>query len=115
MYSNLNEDQVEVCKRAIGTYGAKSQIPIAAEEAAEFIQALMKTFRYSGEIPEEVRNHIVEELADLAIVTTEIRLIFGIVDTELNTVIDRKLSRLASWLDSSSDQSRTMEEGFRKW
>lgn len=111
----MNIEQIAICQRAIDTYGVQSQIAITAEELSELIQALMKTLRYPEpqKAPVEVRQALVEEIADLSIVLTHMNLIFNVTDKEIAPLVARKLSRLKCWLDSSDEQSKTME--VRNW
>ena len=77
----------EICLQAILHYGAGYQLRKVQEECAEFIVAAMhyEQGRVSA-------GPVIEELADLIIMTTQARLIFG--PQLVDEAVDKKLTRL---------------------
>ena len=62
---------------------------VAVEEFSELIKEICKSKR-----GRDNRNSIIEEIADCYIMLEQLGIIFGIEDTEINQVIDEKLTRL---------------------
>ena len=65
---------------------------IAAEEAAELIQAISKVRRY-GYIGEH-KDNLIEEIADVSIILQELKMMFDITDAEIDKMIDFKINRI---------------------
>lgn len=84
------ESQKEICLKAINTFGANQQIIKAMEELGELSTALARYFTKKDD--EANFNNIYEEIADVEIMCSQLRLIFN------NYVIDHykemKLNRL---------------------
>lgn len=81
--------KVDVIEKAIETYGSMNQCVVAMEEMAELQKELSKAIR-----GEEVRENIVEEMADVEIMIMQLRRIFTISDKEINAHKRAKLKRL---------------------
>ena len=77
----------EICRAAIGCFGIKSQVDVAHEELGELEVALYHFKRGKAEM-----NDVRTEIADVAIMTYQLALIFGI--EEVQAEIDKKLERL---------------------
>lgn len=91
-----------VIKRAVETYGEKSQVDMAVEEMSELIKALMKSRRNDVDVQKNSRN-IVEEIADVEIMLEQLKLIFncfGLVEREK----EYKINRLAERLESEAEK-----------
>lgn len=69
-------------------YGLNNQLMQTAEECAELTQAIMKVFRNG--LGEE-RDHLIEELADVQIMTYQLEYLLG--DSSLDKVREEKISR----------------------
>ena len=69
-------------------YGLNNQLMQTAEECAELTQAIMKVFRNG--LGEE-RDHLIEELADVQIMTSQLEYLLG--DSALDNVREDKISR----------------------
>lgn len=74
--------------------GIKQQSMIAMEECAELIQAISKCLRSKEMIPTEVREHLIEEMADVMICLEQLKVIFHINEEELKCWIEAKENRL---------------------
>lgn len=57
----------ELIKKIIDKYGIQAQSNIAMEECAELIQVISKCLRSKEIVPIEVREHLIEEMADVSI------------------------------------------------
>lgn len=83
----------ELFINAIDAFGIQNQMYKTVEEAAEFVQALMK---YCLNPTEESVNHLFEEIADLEIMIEQVKLMLG--KTKANEKISEfkeyKLERL---------------------
>lgn len=81
-------------KNAIATiathYGKKAQSMQACEECAELIQAVSKLTRG---VTEMRILALVEEIADVRIMMSQLMQLYGIPETEIATLVERKLQR----------------------
>lgn len=73
----------------LGHYGADHQLKKGCEECAELIVAIM----HHLEGRENARNEILEEVADVEIMTSQIRQIFGITADEIGDLKAAKMER----------------------
>lgn len=71
-------------------YGMKAQSMQACEECAELIQAVSKLTRGVTEI--RILS-LVEEIADVRIMMSQLMQLYGIPETEIATLVERKLER----------------------
>lgn len=71
-------------------YGMKAQSMQACEECAELIQAVSKLIRGVNEI--RILS-LVEEIADVRIMMSQLMQLYGIPETEIATLVERKLER----------------------
>jgi NTP pyrophosphatase (non-canonical NTP hydrolase) len=78
-----------VIQKAIERYGADLQKQVAIEEMAELTKEICKDFRGKGN-----REHILEEIADVKIMLSQLLIMYDIKVWELNDVIVSKLTRL---------------------
>lgn len=86
------KDFKETCQRAVDLYGRASQVDKCIEEMSELGAALMQ-FRH-GRLG---TADVITEIADVAIMAYQMSLIFGL--SEVNSEIERKLSRLEKRMD----------------
>ena len=78
-----------VIQKAIETYGADLQKQVAIEEMSELTKEICKDFRGKGN-----RENILEEIADVTIMLSQLLIMYDIKVWELNDVIVSKLTRL---------------------
>lgn len=84
----------ELVKKIIHKHGTVTQSMIAMEECSELIQAISKCLRSKEMIPTEVREHLIEEMADVMICLEQLMAMYSITDEELISWIERKELRL---------------------
>ena len=82
-------------KKAICKYGKQAQLDVAVEEMAELTKEIIKSKRGASNY-----HQIVEELADVYIMMTQMKLIYGIYDEELINAMDLKIARLEKRLQN---------------
>lgn len=80
---------MNVLEKAIEVYGADLQKQVAIEEMSELIKEICKDFRGKGN-----RKHILEEIADVKIMLSQLLIMYDIEVWELNDVMVSKLDRL---------------------
>ena len=86
----LTEEFTErLYKKAIEEHGAFLQTVVAIEEMAELQKELSKAIRNDENI-----GHIAEEIADVEIMLSQIKIIYGISEAEVNAHKEYKLRRL---------------------
>lgn len=71
-------------------YGVKAQSMQTCEECAELIQAVSKLTRGVNEMRILA---LVEEIADVRIMMSQLMQLYGIPETEIATLVERKLER----------------------
>lgn len=69
-------------------YGLNNQLMQTAEECAELTQAIMKVFRCGLD---SQRDHLIEELADVQIMTAQLEYLLG--DSALEKTKEEKIKR----------------------
>lgn len=89
------KDPIPVLKKAICKYGKQAQLDVAVEEMAELTKEIIKSKRGASNY-----HQIVEELADVYIMMTQVKLIYGIYDEELINAMDLKIARLEKRLQN---------------
>lgn len=97
----------EVLKKTIAKHGETEEMVVAMEECAELIQAISKVLR-NGHDDAKSLDHLAEEMADVEIVLTELKLIF---DNESNIEGWKrlKLTRLRLHIDDKKSLCDTCE------
>ena len=95
----MNNEQIEILRKNIKRHGHTTEMFIAAEEAAELIQAISKVRRY-GYIGEYVEN-LIEEIADVSIILQELKMMFDITDADFEKKIDFKIQRINDRLNGN--------------
>lgn len=92
------EEYAAVLEENIRENGVAFETVIAMEECAELIQAISKVRRY-GCIG-KYRDNLIEEMADVDIILTELMIMFDITDEKaFYDVIDKKIQRLRKRLE----------------
>ena len=89
------EERREVYARAIGTYGAGTQIVVALEELSEAQKELCKYMRGDGDM-----EHLAEEIADAAIMLEQMCMLWCL-RKRVGEYIDAKVQRLADRLQAA--------------
>ena len=95
----MNNEQIKILKRNICRHGREYEMFIAAEEAAELIQAISKVRRY-GYIGEH-KDNLIEEIADVSIILQELKMMFDITDADVEKKIDFKIQRINDRLNGN--------------
>lgn len=87
----MNDKQI--FQRAIDHYGIVNQLHMVVEELSELTSAICKYLRvdHVNKVSDIIPN-ILEETADVEIMTAQIRLLFG--DTEIDEIKRMKIDRL---------------------
>lgn len=87
------EDNFDVYKKAIETYGINAQLDMVIEEMSELTKEICKRKR-----GKDNKEAIAEEIADVFIMIKQLQMMVGIHDSEVAAVKHDKLSRLAERL-----------------
>ena len=95
----MNNEQIEILRKNIKRHGHTTEMFIAAEEAAELIQAISKVRRY-GYIGEH-KDNLIEEIADVSIILQELKMMFDITDADVEKKIDFKIQRINDRLNGN--------------
>ena len=82
-------EMMTIFEKAIEVYGADLQKQVAIEEMAELTKEICKDFRVKGN-----REHIIEEIADVLIMMSQLEIIYDIKTKELIDVTENKIKRL---------------------
>jgi NTP pyrophosphatase (non-canonical NTP hydrolase) len=92
----------EVLQECVNTYGAEAQVDMAVEEMSELTKALLKYRRkvaQGSKDLEAARENILEEVADVIIMLTQLIMIYGgrdLVQETIENKVDRQIKRLAN-------------------
>lgn len=84
---NLLDKHTEKLELLVETNG-KKQLIVALEELSELQKEICKDLRGKTNI-----DHITEELADVMIMTEQLKIYYGISEEDLAEVIDEKVKR----------------------
>lgn len=105
----------DLLKQAQDKYGYANQVTVATEELLELGAVLTKYPRYSSheKASKALREHIIEEMADVYIVLQHLKMIFDVSLEELVEVERAKLARLERWLNSGEGMEQTTKD--REW
>lgn len=85
-----------VCADAVSANGWKAQAVVALEELSEAQKEICKLLRGQGD-----KDHLAEEIADVAITLEQMEMAFGISDS-VRRWMDKKAQRLADRLKGGS-------------
>lgn len=93
-------------------YGYQNQVLIAIEELNELSCVLAKYPRFETHTDalEELRDHVLEECADVVNVLDHVQSVFEIDDEEIVECAGKKGDRLSHWLLSDESQSITTQD-----
>lgn len=102
----------ETLKQARETYGTKNQILVCIEELNELACVLAKYPRYDNEDDAKKKLHdaVLDEVADVTIILDHIQNILELTDEEILDRIQKKVSRLERWLESSNSMQQTVDD-----
>lgn len=84
--------QTQIINKTIEKTGVDNQLNVCMEECAELIQAISKVRRY-GCIA-DMRENLIEEIADVRIIISELMLIYGITPDEITGWQNQKINRM---------------------
>lgn len=87
----MTQEQMRNLNTIVETYGNDAQEDMAIEECSELIKAILK-FRRSDEKTAEMREAVIDEIADVQIMLTQLEIIFNCV-AEVEDRIDFKINR----------------------
>ena len=82
-------DGIEIMRSAIKKNGKTMQTVVAIEELSELQKELTKHIRGKGN-----RENLIEEVADVLVMITQVQLMYYIPDDEVEKVMHFKLNRL---------------------
>ena len=105
----LTEKSKNVLAKARVTYGSKNQISVAIEELNELACVLCKFIRYEHEEDaiDSLYAHVIDELADVLVVTDHIKAIFDLADSTIEARAEAKVARVRNWLEKSDSMEQT--------
>lgn len=87
----MTQKQLRDLNTIVETYGSDKQEDMAIEERSELIKAILK-FRRSDAKDSDLRDAVIDEIADVQIMLTQLGIIFNCVE-EVNERIDFKIDR----------------------
>ena len=87
----MTQKQLRDLNTIVETYGSDKQEDMATEECSELIKAILK-FRRSNAKDSDLRDAVIDEIADVQIMLTQLGIIFNCVE-EVNERIDFKIDR----------------------
>ena len=87
----MTQEQMRNLNTIVETYGNDAQEDMAIEECSELIKAILK-FRCSDEKTAEMRDAVIDEIADVQIMLTQLGIVFNCV-AEVEDRIDFKINR----------------------
>ena len=68
-----SEDQRNICKKAVESYGEISQMIKATEEMGELIRAISRVILQQGESDVQIESNYNEEIADVIIMLEQLK------------------------------------------
>lgn len=105
----LTDKSKMVLAKARLIYGSKNQISVAIEELNELACVLCKFIRYEHEedAVDALYNKVLDEMADVLVVTDHIKAIFAMSDNVVETRAEAKVARVRNWLEKSNSMEQT--------
>ena len=67
------EEQRNICKKAVDNFGEISQMIKATEEMGELIRAISRIILQQGESDEKIESNYNEEIADVSIMSEQLK------------------------------------------
>lgn len=90
------DDEIEIMRSAIRKNGKAMQTVVAIEEMSELQKELSKYIRGKGN-----RDNLIEEVADVLVMITQIQLMYHIPDDEVERIMHLKLNRLKERMEQN--------------
>lgn len=87
----MTQEQMRNLNTIVETYGNDAQEDMAIEECSELVKAILK-FRRSNAKDSDLRDAVIDEIADVQIMLTQLGIIFNCV-AEVEERIDFKINR----------------------
>ena len=87
----MSQKQLRDLNTIVESYGSDKQEDVAFEECSELIKAIL-IFRRSNAKDSDLRDAVIDEIADVQIMLTHLGIIFNCVE-EVNERIDFKIDR----------------------
>lgn len=87
----MTQEQLRNLNAIVEKYGTDKQEDMAIEECSELIKAILK-FRRSNTKNEDLREAVIDEIADVSIMVAQLQIIFNCV-AEVEDRIDFKINR----------------------
>lgn len=94
MNNYFGSNDKKLLERIIGINGINTIVDIAVEEHLELSEVLLKYKRGMYD-----REHLIEELADCAIMEEQLKAVFGISDEDIAKKVSFKLDRTITRLE----------------
>ena len=89
-------EEIEIMRAAIRKNGKAMQTVVAIEEMSELQKELSKFIRGKGN-----RENLIEEVADVLVMITQIQLMYHIPDDEVERIMHLKLNRLKERMEQN--------------
>ena len=89
-------EEIEIMRSAIRKNGKAMQTVVAIEEMSELQKELSKFIRGKGN-----RDNLIEEVADVLVMITQIQLMYHIPDDEVERIMHLKLNRLKERMEQN--------------
>ena len=105
----LTDKSKRVLAKARLIYGSKNQISVAIEELNELACVLCNFIRHEHEedAVDALYNKVLDEMADVLVVTDHIKAIFAMSDNVVETRAEAKVARVRNWLEKSNSMEQT--------
>lgn len=105
----MTDKELSILAKARKVYGNKNQILVSIEELSELACVLAKYGRYEQHETAVVklRDHVIDEMADVTVVMSLVQSIFGVTEQELSDRAALKIERLDRWMTSSESFEQT--------
>ena len=100
MKVEFTENEVAIMQTALDQWGLSAQVGQAIEECAELIVALQKFINRTPKM--ESIDVITDEIADVEMMLSQLRLALDIDDDTLRKRIEYKFSRLSKYLSDDT-------------
>ena len=87
--------QRKIMKKALEKNGKFKQSVIAMEECSELIKAISKMIRYSSDEDSVCmyKDNLIEEMADVYIILDELKMMYDILEFDIEQMINQKIDR----------------------
>lgn len=86
----MTGEKRQICISIIEHYGAEKQSLKSCEELGELIRSISRlVFNHS----KENLDNLKEEIADVLIMVEQLKYLYGIIDSDIDSIITQKLNR----------------------